>query len=180
MFQHLLKNDELQEMDKILQPIGTFTLIPRSNTNLLSALLNLNGRFRGNWELYIQWDQVNAGIFLPNLPYYNNNNVQGIGIGNLLVGKFFGWDLKFVYKQPNEIDLNCLSFTPLVYGATAPSFMTQSETNWLTYWKDRQKTFEYYSDMPLDESSKVEISTKFCKKAFAICTANGNFIITFA
>jgi hypothetical protein len=149
------------QMDKILQ-LSTFTLIPKANTTLLSDLLNFNGGFRGNWELYIQWDQASAGLFLPNSTYYNNT--QGIGIGNLLIGKLFGWDLKFVYKQPNEIDLNCLSFTPLVYGPTAPSFMTQSETNWLTYWKDRQKTFEYYSDMPLDESSKVEISTKFCKE----------------
>jgi hypothetical protein len=153
------------QMDKILQLSNTFTLIPRANTNLLSALLNFDGGFRGNWELYIQWDQVNAGVFLPNTPYYNNT--QGIGLGNLLIGKFFGWDLKFVYKQPNEIDLNCLLFTPLFYGPTAPSFMTQSETNWLTYWKDKQKTFKYYSDVPLDESTKVEISTKFCKSPTA-------------
>ena len=169
-------SNKTYQMDKILQLSNTFTLIPKANTNILSTLLNSNGGFTGNWELYIQWDQVNAGIFLPNSPYYNNNNTQGIGLGNLLVGKFFGWDLKFVYKQPNEIDLNCLSFTPLVYGATAPSFMTQSETNWLTYWKDRQKTFEYYSDMPLDESSKVEISTDFCKSSIA--STKGIFSIT--
>ena len=55
-----------------------------------------------------------------------------------------------------------LWFEPLVYGATAPSFMTQSETNWLTYWKDTDKTFTYYSNVkPLDESTKVEISTTF-------------------
>ena len=153
------------QMDKILLS-NTSTLIPNANTKILSDLLNFDGGFTGNWELYIQWDQVNAGIFLPNLPYYYNS--QGVGVGNLLIGELFGWDLKFVYKQPNEINLNCLSFKPLVYGPTAPSFMTQSETNWLTYWRDRQKTFEYYSDMPLDESSKVEISTDFCKSISSI------------
>lgn len=76
------------------------------------------------------------------------------------------------YRLPNSItinlingtqgiNLNNLYFTPLSYGATAPSFMTQSETNWLSYWKDTQKTFEYYSATAIDESSKVEISTNF-------------------
>ena len=54
-----------------------------------------------------------------------------------------------------------LDFEPIVYGATSPSFMTQSETNWFSYWVDRYKTFEFYSSSPLDESSKVEISPKF-------------------
>jgi hypothetical protein len=43
--------------------------------------------------------------------------------------------------------------------------------NWLTYWKDTQKTFEYYSASPLDESSKVLISTTFSK------VVNSNIIL---
>jgi len=82
------------------------------------------------------------------------------------------------YRLPNSVNFNFnqlandgisltaakanLWFEPLVYGATAPSFMTQSETNWLTYWKDTDKTFTYYgSTYSLDEKSKVEISTTF-------------------
>ena len=59
-----------------------------------------------------------------------------------------------------------LSFTPLTYGATAPSFMTQSEVNWFNYWQDRQKTFIYYSTgSPLTESEKVLISPTFSYSA---------------
>ena len=61
-----------------------------------------------------------------------------------------------------------MGFGPIIYGATAPSMMTQSECNWLTYWIDSQKTFEYYSEYPLNEyavsgmtGSMVLISTTF-------------------
>ncbi len=61
-----------------------------------------------------------------------------------------------------------MGFGPIIYGATAPSMMTQSECNWLTYWVDSQKTFEYYSEYPLNEyevsgitGSMVLISTTF-------------------
>ena len=61
-----------------------------------------------------------------------------------------------------------MGFGPIIYGATAPSMMTQSECNWLTYWIDSQKTFEYYSRYPLNEyavsgmtGSMVLISTTF-------------------
>lgn len=124
-----------------------------ANKTDINELLT-EGGFSGNWELYIEWDSVN--IFArPSIPI------------TYPLGTFSSWTLTFVYSRPNEIDLNCLRFEPLLYSSTAPSFMTQSETNWLTYWKDRQKTFEYYSDIPLDESSKVEISTDFCKSRFS-------------
>jgi subtilisin-like proprotein convertase family protein len=54
-----------------------------------------------------------------------------------------------------------LTFNNLVYGATAPSFMTQSELTWYDYWLDREKTFEYYSSNPLSNTSKVLISKTF-------------------
>ena len=61
-----------------------------------------------------------------------------------------------------------MGFGPIIYGATAPSMLTQSECNWLTYWVDSQKTFEYYSKYPLNEyavsgitGSMVLISTTF-------------------
>ncbi len=54
-----------------------------------------------------------------------------------------------------------LTFNNIVYGATAPSFMTQSEVTWYDYWSDREKTFEYYSINPLSNSSKVLISKTF-------------------
>jgi hypothetical protein len=152
------------QMDKIL-PFNNFSFGPillsesvnnsgfNATVDSLSDLLNTNNNgFVGNWDLYVEWTTISAGeLFRPGIPNISPS------------GTFSGWDLTFVYSKPDEIDLNCISFTPLVYGATAPSFITKYETNWLTYWKDRQKTFEYYSNTPLDESTKVEISTDFCK-----------------
>ena len=73
------------------------------------------------------------------------------------------------YRMPNSLTFSSasfsstsyLGFSQLIYGATAPSFVTQSETNWWTYWTDRQVTFEYYSNAPMIESSKVLISPTF-------------------
>lgn len=68
----------------------------------------------------------------------------------------------------NRTRLNEIGFSTLVYGATAPSMATQSECTWYTYWMDDLKTFEYYSEYPLNEyevsgytSSMVLISTTF-------------------
>jgi hypothetical protein len=151
------------QMDKIL-PFNVVSFGPilvservdnfgfTANVDSLFDLLNTNNGFLGNWDLYVEWTSISSGeLFRPGRPILSPS------------GTFSGWDLTFVYSRPDEIDLNCISFTPLVYGATAPSFITKNETNWLTYWKDRQKTFEYYSNTPSDESTKVEISTNFCK-----------------
>jgi hypothetical protein len=68
----------------------------------------------------------------------------------------------------NSSRLLDIGFSPLVYGPTAPSMATQSETTWYTYWIDDLKTFEYYSKYPLNEyevsgytSSMVLISNTF-------------------
>jgi hypothetical protein len=72
------------------------------------------------------------------------------------------------YRLPNSLTFSdtslvgsYLAFEPLIISATAPSFMTQSETNWITYWSDRQKTFHYYSNTPMNESVTVLMSTDF-------------------
>jgi hypothetical protein len=153
-------NNHTYQMDKIIPFDSSFVRLSYefsysngfiANKTLLSELLNQDNEFVGNWDLYIEWTGITT-FDRPTLPIITYPN-----------GTFSGWDLTFVYSRKDEIDLNCLSFEPLVYGPTAPSFITKYETNWLTYWKDRQKTFEYYSNTPLDESSKVEISTDFCK-----------------
>ncbi len=54
-----------------------------------------------------------------------------------------------------------IGFQPIVHDATATNNGTYSETNWLTYWKDSQKTFEYYSSTPMDDSTAVLMSTTF-------------------
>ena len=72
------------------------------------------------------------------------------------------------YRMPNSVTFSdtslstsYLGFETLTISATGPSYLTQSETNWLTYWTDRQKTFEFYTNTPMDESVKVLISTTF-------------------
>ena len=138
------------QMDKILG-IGETGWV--SNTNTLNDLF-LNSSIIGNWTLYIEViDSVTSTVFTP-------------------VGTFSNWNINFIYQDPNTISLTSsvsnLWFEPLIQGATAPSFMTQSETNWLTYWKDTEKTFRYYAGgtySPLDESTKVLISTTFSYSA---------------
>lgn len=71
------------------------------------------------------------------------------------------------YRLPNSVTFsstqltNYVDFQPLVQGATAPSYLTQSETNWFTYWADREKTFKYYTDTPMDQSVMVLMSSSF-------------------
>ncbi len=65
--------------------------------------------------------------------------------------------------------------TETLYNSNTLITTTYSETNWITYWKDRQKTFEYYTD--LDESNLVEPSFTFSAsdtigKTFSYSTAS--------
>jgi hypothetical protein len=81
------------------------------------------------------------------------------------------------YRLPNSITFSNdtlatinskIGFTPIQHGQTSTNGGTYSETNWLTYWTDTQKTFEYYTNTPLDESKKVLISTTFSYNSNAI------------
>lgn len=69
------------------------------------------------------------------------------------------------YRLPESVTfssvMSTLDFSPIVYGATSPSFMTQSEVNWFNYYQDRSMTFEYYSSTPMTDNSKVLISPLF-------------------
>jgi hypothetical protein len=75
------------------------------------------------------------------------------------------------FKEDGTINnkrLNSIGFSPIVYGPTAPSMATQSESTWYNYWFDSIKTFEYYSKYPLNDievtgytSSLVLISNTF-------------------
>ena len=157
-----LYDNNTYQMDKTLNNGANGYL---SNTIILS---DLTGTMIGNWSLSMY-------IATPFILDADPVDVIGFGLEPfftlkplpVITGSLTSWDLTFVYTNATNINLteglSNLWFNPLVHGATAPSFMTQSETNWLTYWKDTSKTFEYYSDttIPLDESTKVEISTTF-------------------
>lgn len=71
------------------------------------------------------------------------------------------------YRLPNSVTFSNISFTgsigflPIEHPMTSTNNGTYSETNWLTYWCDTQKTFEYFTSTPLDESKTVLISTTF-------------------
>jgi hypothetical protein len=74
------------------------------------------------------------------------------------------------YRLPNSVtfsnstldSLNSkIGFKPIEHLQTSTNNGTYSETNWITYWTDAQKTFEYYSFTPMDETTKVLISTTF-------------------
>jgi len=84
------------------------------------------------------------------------------------------------YRLPNSITFSNstltsvnskIGFKPIEHPLTSTNNGTYSETNWITYWTDTQKTFEYYSLTPMDESTKVLISTTFSYE-----TTNGTSI----
>jgi hypothetical protein len=83
------------------------------------------------------------------------------------------------YRLPDSVTFSFgasagmyIDFGPLKYGATAPSYLTQSEVNWFDYKKDREKTFEYYSSIPLSDVSKVEYSSNFIHATYSTLTAS--------
>jgi hypothetical protein len=161
-------NNKTYQMDKILG-IGQTGWI--SNTNILSDLF-LNSSINGNWTLYIDVVEPRVRSFDPFGRFGAPVDEPIDETRSTPVGTFSNWGVNFIYQDSNIVSLTSsvsnLWFDPLIYGATAPSFMTQSETNWLTYWKDTEKTFRYYAGgtySPLDESTKVLISTTFSYSA---------------
>jgi len=74
------------------------------------------------------------------------------------------------YRLPDSVTFSTYStFSTSTYLNLKP---LSGETNWLTYWSDRLKTFEYYSNSPLSDSSKVEMS-------FTFSHTNKNTSVTF-
>jgi uncharacterized protein (TIGR02145 family) len=79
------------------------------------------------------------------------------------------------YRLPNSASFSSLgltgvtssiSFSPIINVASFPSYVTQSETNWWTYWTDRELTFEYYAiDDLFKETRKVLINSTFSYSA---------------
>lgn len=74
------------------------------------------------------------------------------------------------YRLPNSLTFSSasfsspgsISFQPIVISATAPSYLTQSQLSWIDYWRDRSKTFEFYSTTnPMTDSTVVLLSTTF-------------------
>ena len=161
------------QMDKILG-VGESGWL--SNTNNLSELF-LGSSINGNWTLYV--DVIEPHIAWDPLEEFSSF-ARPILTPHTPAGTFSNWGINFIYQDVNIVSLTSsvsnLWFEPLVNGATAPSFMTQSETNWLTYWKDTEKTFRYYAGgtySPLDESTKILIST-----TFSYSTVAGSFLVS--
>lgn len=144
-----------------------------SNVFNLDQLLEGMTSMQGIWTLYIR--SIEQVLFDPIEVIAR----PGFGVGRPIpvpvnIGTLNNWYMTFDYDDPNTINLldsengypiSKLWFEPLTYGATAPSFMTQSETNWLTYWKDTEKTFPYYDNSlsydSFDEERTILISTTF-------------------
>ena len=63
------------------------------------------------------------------------------------------------YRLPNSLTFSTISFTTSSYFNLSPF---DNQTNWLTYWSDRLKTFEYYSsNSTISDLTKVEMSFTF-------------------
>jgi len=152
------------QMDKVLG-VGETGWI--SNTNTFSDLF-LGSSINGNWTLYVDVIEPFSTSTQP----------------NTLTGRFIDWNMNFIYQDSNNISLTTtgsnLGFEPLVRVATSPSFMTQSETNWLTYWKDTEKTFIYYAGTasPLGESTKILMSTTFSYSSVSGSFSTSSYEVT--
>jgi len=75
------------------------------------------------------------------------------------------------YRLPNSATFSSIGLTgstssvslsPIINNASFPSYLTQSETNWWTYWSHRELTFEYYATGSLyTEDKKILINSTF-------------------
>lgn len=79
-----------------------------------------------------------------------------------IAAKLNFFDDQHNYRLPNSLTFSGLSFSTTSY---INFDALPNETNWLTYWKDREKTFEYYSFM--SDSNVVLISTTFSYSTFS-------------
>jgi subtilisin-like proprotein convertase family protein len=87
----------------------------------------------GDWELLI-YDWTNSG---------------------LTSRKLNSWEISFVK------DNSTFSISPIVHSATGPSYLTQSEVTWWNYWSDREKTFEYWTNNTISDSSAILANSTF-------------------
>lgn len=67
------------------------------------------------------------------------------------------------YRLPNSLTFSGTSFSSTSYLNVD---VLPNETNWLTYWKDREKVFEYYTNM--SDANVVEMSTTFSYSTYSI------------
>jgi hypothetical protein len=126
----------------------------------------------GNESLFYQ------GTYSTNLDFYipDENFEKRLKSKLLFLDYDIGAKLNFFtdfgeYRLPNEVQIptsfslepgGSIGFSPLIISATFPSFVTQSEANWWSYWTDKEKDFEYYSNGVLfSESTKVLMSNTF-------------------
>lgn len=78
-----------------------------------------------------------------------------------IAGKLNFFDDQHNYRMPNSLTF---SGTSISTGSYIDFNNLPGETNWLTYWKDREKVFEYYSFM--DDANEVLPSTSFTYSQF--------------
>ena len=123
----------------------------------------------GNNSLFIEYDYSTTFTDLD--PGFSSRLIPRLLFLDYDIGsKLNFWDSSYTYRLPNSIsftasELDAISLT----GSTVLELysLTQSgiygsnsvEMNWIEYWKDRGKTFEYYSHM--DDTYVVKPSFVF-------------------
>ena len=85
-----------------------------------------------------------------------------------IAGKLNFFDDQQNYRMPNSLTFSGSSFSVSSYinFDVLPIGTASYQTNWLTYWKDREKTFEYYS--LLNDASIVLSSTTFSFSTYSV------------
>ncbi len=135
-----------------------------SNVTTIVELFN-GDSVEGEWSIYASWGSRRIIDILEDVDLFRTTppDFDPLAIATQ-TGTFSNWDITFEYGSTNEIDFEQVDFSklwfePIIHGATAPSYVTQSELSWMDYWKDVSKTFEYYTSF--DDANSVIISTTF-------------------
>jgi len=80
-----------------------------------------------------------------------------------IAGKLNFFDDQQNYRMPNSLIFNGSSFSSTSY---INFDVLQGETNWITYWTDREKTFQAYSSM--SDANIVLTSTTFSYSTYSV------------
>ena len=126
----------------------------------------------GNFGLWESTSNLSITSFSPvyDPSYFQRLRPRLLFMDYDIGSKVYWFDDSNQYRIPNRYGITCsylqggptnshIAFnrnTNTYFDGTTQSYL---ETNWITYWKDRTKTFEYYSN--LDQPNVVETSFTF-------------------
>ena len=157
--------------------VVTTTFSTYLNTSGVNSIFNYNDQeiiMAGNFSKWISTTQSGTQSTVFDADYFNRLRPRLLFMDYDIGSKLYWFDDFGQYRIPDTIEvpidyllndtgshtrIGMNPNTETLFNQNTLTTITYSETNWITYWKDRQKTFEYYTD--LDETNVVEPSFTF-------------------